>query len=102
MTARAKPGRSPRSLARRRAAAAERKLAPNLVEIAHELKMFWAGDAVADGARHEFALLVQAVLAAAETTPDCCYGYSLKTKRCSCRLHRALERLGWKYGRSRA
>jgi hypothetical protein len=73
-----------------------KKLVPDLAEMMRELKRYWDGDAASDRARAQCAAVlavVDAVLGPEAVQPECCWGYDLKTKRCRCRLHRAIEDL---------
>jgi hypothetical protein len=73
-----------------------KKLLPDLADLMWEMERYWAGNAVSDRARAQYsALLVvaDAVLGPEAVKPECCWGYDPKTKRCRCKLHRAIEDL---------
>jgi hypothetical protein len=52
--------------------------------------------AAAPAMRRELRALlavVRAVTGPEAVQPECCWGYDVKTRRCRCRLHRAIEGL---------
>jgi hypothetical protein len=73
-----------------------RRLVPQLAETMREDRRLWAGDYVSDRAHQQYraALAVlDAILGPEAVQPECCWGYDPKTKRCRCKLHRAIEDL---------